>query len=251
MNRFRRLSTSVAATTTAAALAVALTGPPASARADDLAGLWLLNEGAGQVANDLSFSGNSGQLGSTSSADAHDPEWITLPRLFLLKRAALRFSGSQRVQVADAPSLEPDGVTLVARVRSTDRGAFRYIASKGALSCDTASYGLYTGASGGLRFYVSDGSSYTLSEDAGTALWDGRWHTVVGAFDGTSVSLWVDGVRVGSAVPAPVTIGYDLPDSQDFFLGDYVGCSSPLGFVGDIDAAAVVGHYDPDVTLAQ
>ena len=250
MTRARRTLTSLVALASAITLGVALTAPPAAAT-DDLAGLWLLNEGSGQVARDLSFSGNRGQLGSTPDADPQDPAWISLPSLFL-RRAALRFSGSQRVRVANAPSLEPDGVTVVARVRSTGPGTFRYIASKGALSCETASYGLYTGASGGLRFYVSDGSSYTLSEDAGTAVWDGRWHLVVGAFDGTSVTLSVDGQPVGGPTAASLDIGYDLTDSQDFFLGDYAGgCSSPLGFVGDIDAAALVGHYDPEVSLGQ
>ena len=95
MNRFRRTCTSVAALATTSALAVALTAPPAGAGTDDLAGLWLLNEGSGQVATDLSFSGNRGQLGSTAGVDPNDPEWISLPRVLLLKRAALRFSGAQ------------------------------------------------------------------------------------------------------------------------------------------------------------
>lgn len=250
MSRVRRTLTSLVTLATASTLGVVLVAPPASATSD-LAGLWLLNEGSGQVARDLSLSGNPGQLGSSPLADAQDPSWISLPSVFL-RRAALRFSGSQRVRVADAPSLEPDGVTVLARVRGTAGGAFRYIASKGALSCETASYGLYTGASGGLQFYVSDGRSYTLSADGGATVWDGRWHTVVGAFDGSAVRLWVDGAEVGAAVPASLTIGYGLPDSQDFFLGDYAGpCGSPLGFVGDIDAAAVIGHYDSGATLGQ
>lgn len=247
MNRAWKLVSLFAATTLGAAVLAA----PAEARSSDLAGLWPLNEGAGQVARDWSFSGNRGILGSTELADVHDPSWVALPSLWF-KRSALRFGGTHRVRVANAPSLEPDGITLAARVRSTSVGAYRYVASKGALSCETASYGLYTGAGGGLRFYVSDGASYTLSADAGSQLWDGRWHTVVGSFDGTSVRLVVDGAEVGAPAPASLSIGYGLPDSQDFFLGDYSGpCGSPLGFVGDIDAAAVVGHYDPDPTLVQ
>ena len=217
----RKVLTTFVALTVTAILGVVLAAPPASARAGGLAGLWLMDEGSGQVAHDLSFNGNRGQLGSTPDVDAADPAWVSLPRLFFFKRAALRFSGSQRVTVADAPSLEPDGVTLALRVRGTAGGDLRYLASKGSLACDTASYGLYTGADGGLVFYVSDGSSATLSSDAGSAIWDGRWHVVVGAYDGTSVRLWVDGRQVGTAVPAAITIGYELPDSQDFLLGDY------------------------------
>lgn len=245
----RRTLTTLVALATTTALGVSLSAPPAGAGTNDLAGLWFLDEGSGQVARDLSFSGNSGQLGSTPYADASDPSWVSLPSL-LLRRAALRFSGAQRVAVPNAPSLEPDGVTVVARIRGTVGGSFRYVASKGALSCETASYGLYTGAQGGLRFYVSDGHTFTLSDDAGIGIWDGRWHLVVGAYDGASVRLWVDGVLVGTATPTAAAIGYGMPDGQAFLLGDYAGpCGSPLGFVGDIDAAAVIGRYDPAATL--
>ena len=250
MTRARRTLTSLVALATATTLGVALTAPPAAA-ADDLAGLWLLNEGSGQVARDLSFSGNRGQLGSTPDADAQDPAWISLPSLFF-RRAALRFSGSQRVQVADAPSLEPDGVTVLARVRSTQPGAFRYVMSKGAFQCENASYGLYTGERGGLAFYVSDGSRVLLSADAGPGIWDGAWHTVRGVFDGGTLRLFVDGQQVGTSVPADVSVYYGMPDGDDFYLGDYGGtCANPLGFVGDIDAAAVVGHDDLTTTLGQ
>ena len=105
--------------------------------------------------------------------------------------------------MADAPSLEPDGVTVLARVRSTGPGAFRYVMSKGAFQCENASYGLYTGESGGLVFYVSDGTPLHLSADAGAGIWDGNWHTVRGAFDGQELRLYVDGAQVGT----PVTRG--------------------------------------------
>lgn len=247
--RLLSLLTVLAATVTTG---VTLGAAPASARADDLAGLWLLNEGSGQVVRDLSFNGNRGQLGSTPIGDAADPAWISLPS-FLIRRSALRFAGAQQVRVANAPSLEPDGVTVVARIRSTAGGAFRYVVSKGALACETASYGLFTGASGGLRFYVNDGTTFALSNDVGVDIWDGQWHVVVGSYDGSTVRLSVDGVRIGSPVPATLKIAYGLPDGQDFLLGDYAGpCGGDsLGFVGDIDAAAVIGHYAPNTSLGQ
>jgi hypothetical protein len=124
----RTLRRTVAATLLG--LAAATVAAPSNAGSYRLAGLWLFNEGSGQVARDWSFNGNTGQLGSTAGVDANDPAWVALPKLFLLKRAALRFDGNDRVAVADAPSLEPDGVTVVARVRASGSpGDFRYVAS--------------------------------------------------------------------------------------------------------------------------
>ena len=86
--------------------------------------------------------------------------------------------------------------------------------SKGAFQCENASYGLYTGESGGLVFYVSDGTRVHLSADAGAGIWDGDWHTVRGAFDGGQLRLYVDGAQVGTSVPAAVSVYYGMPDRR-------------------------------------
>jgi hypothetical protein len=244
MNLRQLLVSGIALATTAVASG-GLTSAVDAAPPRDLAGLWQLNEAAGQVAGDSSRSGNPGTLGSTAGVDPEDPAWLRLPSPRGIVRAALGFDGGDFVRVVNAPALEPDGVTVVARVRSAGPGSFRYVVSKGALSCLTASYGLYTGESGGLSFYVSDGRVFTLSPDAGTSVWDGQWHTVVGAFDGRSVRLFVDGTEVGTGVPTTAAIGYGLPDSADLLVGGYAGpCGNPLGFVGDVDAVALIGSYD-------
>lgn len=246
MIKLPRLRVVLAATTLSLAgtLVGTAVASPAGATSYDLAGLWLFNEGSGQTAYDLSFSGNPGQLGSTPGADANDPTWVQLPRLLFLKRAALHFDGDDFVSVRNAPALEPDGVTVIARVRASGSpGANRYVVSKGALACETASYGLYTGRDGSLYFYVSNGSSFTLSPGATQAVWDGAWHTVVGSYDGSAITLWVDGKRIGST-PAGFPIGYGLPQADGLYLGSYAGpCASPLGFVGDIDGVALIGSY--------
>lgn len=239
MTKLRRLHLRVAAITLTMAGAAGMT-TAAHAATYDLAGLWLFNEGSGQLAKDSSRSGNPGQLGSAATADANDPRWVPLSK----RSAALHFEGDDYVTVGNAPSLEPDGVTVVARLRApSSPGAYRYVVSKGALSCYTASYGLYTDATGALRFYVSDGSNYTLSPPADPSLWNGAWHIVHGSYDGTEVSLWVDGTKVGAA-PASFEIGYGLPQADGLYVGTYAGpCSAPMGFVGDIDGVALIGQY--------
>ena len=239
MTKLRRLRLGAAALI-ALGLVAAGAASPSAAATYDLAGLWLFNEGSGQVAKDLSLSGNNGTLGSTTGPDANDPSRFPLGLLGL--RGALHFGGDDYVQVPNAPSLEPDGVIVVARVRAVDPGAYRYVVAKGALNCYMASYGLYTDGDGALRFYMSNGEQYLLSPPY-AGLWNGDWHTARGVYDGTSISLWVDGVKVGST-PVTIPIRYDMPESRDLFIGTYPGpCSMPFGFVGDIDGVALIGKY--------
>ena len=143
------------------------------------------------------------------------------------------------VQVPNAPDLEPTTVTVEAWVRATAPGRSAYIVSKGALGGIAASYALYTGTNGGLQFYIGGGGSFALSPDAGTAVWDGEWHHVAGTFDGAVVRLFVDGVEVGTGTPTTLRIGYDLPDSNDLFLGSY---NRGYLFNGAIDEVAIHGR---------
>lgn len=197
-----------------------------------MAAHWPLDEGSGQVARDVSGHGLDGRLGASPRADGGDPDWVA----GRIGPAALTFLGGGRsVFVADSPLLEPAQVTAEAWVRRAGSpGPFAYVLSKGASTCIAASYAIYSGFSGGLTFYVYDGSSYRLSSrDAGRSVWDGEWHHVAGTYDGSLVRLYVDGVEVGSGTPAP-PIAYGLPSSDDFYIGNYRGsCDRP--FTGEID----------------
>lgn len=221
------------------------TAPVALAEDNPLMGAWLLDEGSGQSARDVSGKANHGTLGATTaSGEASDPSWVLVSSGRYYTRNALRFGGDDYLTVADSATLEPQRISIGAVVRATGSpGSFRYIASKGALQCETASYGLYTGPDGGLRFYVSDGVSYALSPDAGSTLWNGAWHVVLGTFDGGVVRLFVDGREVGTGTTTSIAMAYGFPTNDGFYIGDYRGsCASPLGFVGDIDAVAVANR---------
>ncbi len=216
----------IAGLVTAAALA---TAGPAAANVLPVA-TWPLNEGSGTVVHDTSFHGNTGALqgsGASWSAGRFGK--------------ALTFAGtSGDVNVPDNSLLEPASqLTVSAWVKaSSSPGNFDYIVDKGATGCLTASYGLYTGPAGGLIFYVSnDGLIGIHSPDAGTGVWDGKWHSVVGTYDGSSVRLYVDGIEVGSGTPDTGNIAYGLSTSNDLQIGAYEGCSLP--FNGSIDQVRV------------
>lgn len=214
-----------------AVLALAAVPSAAAAAHPDLIASWPLDEGAGQVARDRSAHGLDGLLGSTPDADEADPAWVSGHD----GRGALHFGRGDQVVVGDSPHLEPAELTAEAWVRKEGSpGPWAYILSKGADGCEAASYGLYSGADGGLNFYVYDGRAYRLSSpDAGRDIWDGRWHHVAGTFDGDRVRLYVDGVQVGDGNPAP-GIRYGLPSGEAFYIGNYRGsCDRP--FDGAID----------------
>jgi hypothetical protein len=197
-----------------------------------LVGKWNLDEGAGTSAADSSGYGNNGTLyGGLQWVPGH---W----------GGALSFGGVDGVvDVPDSSSLESTttGVSVSAWVKSSGSpGAFKYVIAKGASGCLAASFGLYTGPSGGLIFYVSSngGTAFTLSPDAGTGIWDGQWHHVAGVFDDAAVRLYVDGVQVGSGTADTTPISYGLSTSNDLLIGNYGGCYG-LDFSGSIDEPKV------------
>jgi hypothetical protein len=193
-------------------------------------GTWSFNEGNGTVAHDTTFLPDNGTLQGGAA-------W-TQGRF----RNALSFDGnSSAVNIPDRPDLDSPQVTVSAWVNSASSpGKFKYVVAKGASGCLAASYGLYTGANGGLEFYVAsnDGLSFAISPDAGAGIWDGSWHNVIGTFNGSSVELYVDGREVGSGTPNTTPIDYSLPTSRDLMIGNYAGCSG-LDFSGKIDEVHV------------
>jgi hypothetical protein len=192
-------------------------------------GQWDLNEGTGAVTHsDTSLSANGMLQGSVSWAGGRF-------------QRGLSFDGATGgVDVADSPSLEGSTVSVSAWVRATSSpGDFKYVVAKGGNACCTGSYGIYTGANGGLEFYVaSSATTFVVSPDAGSGVWNGQWHNVIGTFDGSTVRLYVDGQEVGSGSPDSAPIQYDLPSSNDLMIGDYPSCPG-LDFVGDIDEVKV------------
>jgi len=196
---------------------------------------WSMSPGGGQVVADASGNGNDGVLGASALAEAADPAWIAGPG----GAGALRFSGGQYVSVPDTPALEPARIAVDAWVRANGSpGLFRYVLSKGSDGCVRGAYGLYSGWAGGLAFYVSSSTHYTISPEApAAAVWDGAWHHVLGTFDGTHVGLLVDGAEVGDGTPTTEPVYYGVA-STGVYLGTYRGsCDEP--FTGDIGPISV------------
>ena len=203
--------------------------------APNLLAHWTLDDGIGQVAGDTSGLGNDGQLGALGVPDGADPTWVSGHD----GGSALSFDGASYVTVPDTGVLEPQHIAVDAWVRSAKSpGPFLYVLSKGSVDCDHSAYGLYTGFTGGMAFYVSSLSQYTLSPEVPSAVvWDGRWHHVIGSYDGQLVRLWIDGSQVGTGEPASMPIAYTT-GSKGVYIGAYRG-SCDRGFQGAIDDVVV------------
>ena len=212
-----------------ALVCAAITASPALATTAPV-GVWNFDEGSGTHVADSSGNRTNGVLTGGVS-------WV--PGVF---GSALSFDGSSgQVKMADNNAVDPAGAVTVSAwfKQAGSPGAYRYILAKGANGCIAASYGLYTGPAGGLQFYVSQqkGTVYTRSPDAGQGVWDGKWHLAVGIYDGSAVSLYVDGVAVGSGTALSGSLDYVVPD-PNLYIGNYPGCA-PHGFLGAIDGVTI------------
>jgi hypothetical protein len=224
----RRLTALAAAACAASALG------GAAARASNGAdparvGEWRFDESGGQSAIDLGPFGLHGHLGASELEDAADPE-----RISGAAGGALRFNGASFVRLPHRSELNVQSLTAETVARSSSSpGPWRYLVSRGGRGCFAGSYGLYTGAAGGIAVYVFDGSRYTVSATARPVdVWDGRWHHIAGTFDGRYLRLFVDGRPVGDPIYSPMSIDY-ATTSAGTYLGRFVTCE--LAFTGDLD----------------
>ena len=198
-------------------------GVPLSA---DLIGLWRFNGDA----KDSSGNGLGGALSSSGASFVVDGFG-----------QALNVDGTGWVQVPDSSLLEPsEEITVEAWVKRLGTpGSCKYVVSKylpdhhGGYS----SYGLYSGGSGGIRFYIGYTSGVILSPAVAQAtIWDGEWHHVAGTFDGSEVKLYFDKVPVGGASTIQDIYYYD--GISDLFIGSYY--NGPwLAFSGRIDEVRI------------
>jgi Concanavalin A-like lectin/glucanases superfamily len=194
-----------------------------------------MNERSGQTVYDWSGNGNNGVLGSTPGVDSNDPTWI---KGIFNVGSALRFDGDDFVSIPDSPSLRPEKLTVSAWFRAdTSPGPLNYIVAKGSDFCQASSFALYTGSTGGLAFYIYDGTNWVGSPVADPSVWDGKWHNAAGTYDGNTVRLFIDGRQIGTGTPSNITINYDLPRAAAT-LGAYEG-SCELFLHGDVDGVSL------------
>jgi hypothetical protein len=184
---------------------------------------WRFDEGEGTNAADATGLGHKGAVvGATWIDDG------------VLGRA-LHFDGISYVQVARTQDLDIDGaITMIAWVRPSTLDELQLTILSKAVSSTTGydlgihTYDLLFGRVGG-----ADGAGRTLAKNGGMVL--GQWQQVVVTYDGTTGSLYYNGVLAHSkAIGGPNGIV-----ASDLMIGKPADRSS-LFFMGDIDEVEIL-----------
>lgn len=177
---------------------------------------WTLDDGAGCVATD--GTGNHDADLGPACLSVNAPQWT--PGVF---GSGLTFNGDDEVRATNDGALQtPAAVTLSAWVRHATTPQFRSIID--VRDDGTDGYDLYLNDQS--RLFMRVGGS-TLTGPVTVA--DGTWHHAVGVYDGTSITLYVDGLPVASS-----TAIESIDVSADLVLGKHFAVSA-YSFDGDMD----------------
>ena len=192
-----------------------------------------MDETSGTVVTDASGSGNTGTI---SGGVTHVTGKIG---------GALSFNGTTgRVTVADSTSLDiTHALTVAAWVRSGSTGT-QYLVKKADIDA-TNGYELSLADTGKPFFRLnqaSSGNTYRVNGPSPIAANGSTWVHLAGVYDGTTMTLYVNGVAVASA-PGPASIG---TNSGPLVMGDQPSGGYP--FLGALDDVRV---YDRALSASE
>ncbi|MFC1715296.1 LamG-like jellyroll fold domain-containing protein [Candidatus Poribacteria bacterium] len=161
-----------------------------------VAGLWLFDEGEGDIVEDLSGNVNHGKL-------INDPEWVK--GVF---GKALKFNGTNYVSVPDSDSLDmEEQVTVMFWVRSDKKMVNMWIDRQAVVGKHFEEYEVGIYMAGQLHTYTSDGAGGTdegiMTSIAGKlpdkdADWEvDKWYHVAWTLEGNHEIAYVNGIKLG------------------------------------------------------
>jgi PKD repeat protein len=195
----------------------------------DLIGYWQMDEDDGSTIFDSSVFDNHGtNIGGTRITEG-------------ISGNALSFNGiDEYIEIQDTSVLEPSEITVETWIKTPGTSQWSYIIGKGDDNGKGVSYALYTIKSGGLAFFIYDGTKIYFSPISETTFWDNEWHQIVGTFDGSYVRLFIDGSEVGTGnLYSTPSIQYSLPTIDNLFIGRCGDIGSYSYFNGIIDEVSI------------
>jgi len=198
-----------------------------------IAGLWLFDEGAGNVAEDSSGNGNDGTL-------TGDPQWIAGKF-----GKALEFNGDDYVSVNDSDSLDmTDQITVMFWFRTDKVMADMWADRQAAVGKHYLEYEVGIYMNGQIHTYTNDGTGggydegvmASMSEELGEADWTvGKWYHIAWTLDGQHEVAYVNGVNIGEHDKGHANT---LPGDHPLEIGERVGGSIPV--TGAVDEVVIL-----------
>ncbi len=208
-------------------------------------GLWLFNEGDGEVAEDASGNGNDGKF-----AGAGDINWVDAKY-----SKGLEFDGASWLECGAGESLDfkdSETFSIHAIVKATGAPTGKCIIWKG-LGCSTWSQWLLgTGehenavAVTNPTFHIRNANGGGRTEvRAPDGLPENEWAQVVGTYDGSKLKIYIDGNLANEENAS----GPPWASPEQVYIGADPGCGNRCQWVGVIDEIAVfnVTLSDADV----
>ncbi|MFC1711701.1 DUF2341 domain-containing protein, partial [Patescibacteria group bacterium] len=149
---------------------------------------WKFNTGYGSTAYDSSSNENNGNLAAGASA----PSWTSAGKY----GKALDFDGSDdqiTIPTSAGGSLDPDTLTVSAWINpdNTDAGTRRIFQRT------SGAYGIYQSGSD-LLYYVDTQNDGGAWKALSTTISANTWQHITGTYDGTTMNLYLNGIKVGS-----------------------------------------------------
>ncbi len=206
------------------------TSVPATGSTNLLA-YWTFDEGSGTIAYDSSGNINTGAVSG--------PSWNWTGGMF---GSAINFGGQDQVAVSNSASLNPvNGITVSALVNPDNWSNSPRLLEKGS---SNNQYALFVNPSGQLAFALYGVANGTLVTSPPSV---GNWHHIAGTYDGSLISLYVDGQIVTQQTASgqmPLTI-------DPLAIGFRPGASLSYRFNGIIDDVRIYGSALTSNQIAQ
>lgn len=201
-----------------------LFGPQAHA-AGDLIGYWNFDEASGLTSADSSSNGNHGTL--TGSGVTHST--LLPPTSCFVNTHSLAFDGSGGyVGIADNASMDPTNAISISFWMNPDtvNNGYQHIVFK--QGPVVTSYGVWLNDD---HIYMEDNDDSVRGMNSNSTVTAGAWHYITVTYDGTTQSLYIDGVLDNSQVIPGITLTYTNSPVK-IGSGDY---NNPFaGYVDDL-----------------
>lgn len=189
-------------------MSLMLTGQSSAVERADAVGIWLFDEGTGDVAKDSSGNGNDGKL-------IKRPKWVKGKF-----GTALEFDAQANyIDCGNDASLKPaSAITIALWFKTPDSGTHRQLVSDLTLA-GFHGYDLMIRDTGIVYMQFGTGSGWCPSESI-AAYDDDKWYLFVGTWSGGDLDMYIDGAEVSYAQHCN-TAKYSPAIGEPTYIGIY------------------------------